>query len=105
MATMIPKARRGRNGKAGDPLERSLKAMERRAVVEAMADAGGHKYAAARLLGITPRGLYNKLIAFGLHVPKSARRAARRGAKGGERVKKGKPKPKPKPRPDPYQSP
>ena len=102
MATMIPKRRRGRQAKVGgDVPSHSLKASERRAVVEAMAFAGGHKYAAARLLGITPRGLYNKLIAFGLYTPKSARRAS----KGGERVKKGKPKPKPKPRPEPYQAP
>jgi len=102
MATMIPKARRGRNGKAGEPPSHSLKVLERQTVVDAMDAAGGHKYAAARMLGITPRGLYNKLIAFGLHTPKSARAGKR---KGGERVKKGKPKPKPKPRPDPYQAP
>ena len=104
MATMIPKRGRGRKAKATDPApSHSLKARERQAVVEAMAAAGGHKYAAARLLGITPRGLYNKLIAFGLYTPKSARSGNRRG---GERVKKGKPKPKPKPpKPDRYESP
>ena len=75
----------------------------RQALVNAMAAPGRHKYPAARLLGITPRGLYNKLIAFGLYTPKSARSGNRRG---GERVKKGKPKPKPKPpKPDRYESP
>jgi DNA-binding NtrC family response regulator len=51
-----------RHPPAGSPPEmQSLAEMERALVARAMREAGGNRTRAAELLGITPRGLYNKL--------------------------------------------
>jgi len=51
---------------APEPLTLNLEEIEKRAIQKALAEAGGNKSEAARLLGITRRALYGRLERYGL---------------------------------------
>ena len=51
---------------APEPLTLNLEEIEKRAIKKALAEAGGNKSEAARLLGITRRALYGRLERYGL---------------------------------------
>jgi DNA-binding NtrC family response regulator len=51
-------------------------AYERRLIAAALAEAGGNQRRAARLLGILPTTLHEKLKRFGLHTPGTDARSA-----------------------------
>lgn len=61
VAPLIPPEARRAAEEAPSGGVRSLAEMERELVERAMRAAGGNRTRAAALLGITPRGLYNKL--------------------------------------------
>ncbi|HSD28853.1 MAG TPA: helix-turn-helix domain-containing protein [Vicinamibacteria bacterium] len=75
MATLLPSEGlpRGDDVTAGAPLDlRSrLLAYERRLIAAALAETGGNQRRAARLLGILPTTLHEKLKRLGLRAPGS----------------------------------